>query len=268
MAAFGMAGDRAQAHRLVDSYAGSVTLRQIFYRLVASGTIPNTVSAYKRLSAVTAEARRETDFPELADRGREITRAGGFSGVDNALEYLRAIYRRDRTSGQKVSVYLGVEKDGMVSQLSEWFADRGLPVVALRGYGSQTIKDVVRRDVEWAKRPGVLLYAGDFDPSGEDIIRDFVDRTACWQHVQHVALTAEQVHEFRLPPMPGKTTDSRAARFIATHGELVQVEVDALDPADLRQLFESALEPWWDHHAYEQVLRLEESDRGRLRRIR
>ena len=37
----------------------SVTLRQLFYRLVSAQVIPNSQGAYKRLSALTAEARRE-----------------------------------------------------------------------------------------------------------------------------------------------------------------------------------------------------------------
>jgi hypothetical protein len=41
--------------------------------------------------------------------------------------------------------------------------------------------------------------------------------------------------------MVGKATDSRAAAFKARHGRLVQVELEALAPDDLRQLFEDAL---------------------------
>lgn len=38
----------AQAKRIVESYEDTgVTLRQLFYRLVAAGWLPNTVSAYK-----------------------------------------------------------------------------------------------------------------------------------------------------------------------------------------------------------------------------
>jgi hypothetical protein len=39
----------------------------------------------------------------------------------------------------------------------------------------------------------------------------------------------------------GKAADSRANGFIARHGELVQVELEALDPSDLRGLYEGAL---------------------------
>jgi len=58
----------AHAKEIVDTYATSVTLRQLFYRLVSDGTLPNEPSKYKRLSELTAQARREGWFPDLLDR--------------------------------------------------------------------------------------------------------------------------------------------------------------------------------------------------------
>lgn len=44
---------------IVRGYDTPVTLRQLFYRLVAAAVISNTSSAYKTLSSRTAAARRE-----------------------------------------------------------------------------------------------------------------------------------------------------------------------------------------------------------------
>jgi hypothetical protein len=108
---------------------------------------------------------------------------------------------------------------------------------------------------------------GDFDPSGEDIDRDFTERTGCWDEVIRVALTAGQVRDYRLPVNPGKTTDSRAAGFIERHGSLMQVELDALDPDTLRSLFQEAISAYWDTSAYEAVLAREQEDLRRLREV-
>ena len=216
------------------SYDTLVTLRQLFYRLVAAQLLPNTTNAYKSLSKYTAEARRAGTFPALMDRGRTIHRYQTFASPAAARRWLQAIYRRDRTEGQTVSLYLGVEKAGIVAQLQEWFGDLGVPVLALGGYSSQTYVDDVIADVAATKRPAVLLYAGDHDPSGEDIDRDFTARTDCWDEVRRVALTAAQVEQYALPPQPGKDTDSRARGFVERHGRLVQVELDALPPDVLR----------------------------------
>ncbi len=74
-----------RAAAIVRGYDTSVTLRQLFYRLVSEQALPNSNSAYKRLSTVTAEARRGGDFPDLIDRGRSIHRYTYFDGPVDAL---------------------------------------------------------------------------------------------------------------------------------------------------------------------------------------
>lgn len=257
----------AHAAPIVDSYDTGVTLRQLFYRLVADETLPNTQTAYKSLSSATADARRRGDFPDLVDRVRAIHRYRTFPGPEQASRWLAAIYRRDRTEGQDASVYLGVEKAGIVAQLEGWFGDLGVPILALGGYSSQSYVEDVKADVSASGRPAVLLYAGDHDPSGEDIDRDFVARADCFTKVVRVALTAEQVAAYDLPPQPGKRADSRAAGFTARHGQLVQVELDALPPDTLRGLYRDALDDFWDVSAYEAVLDREDAERAELERL-
>jgi hypothetical protein len=256
-----------RAAEIVTSYDTGVTLRQLFYRLVSEQLIPNRQTAYSQLSELTAIARRAGTFPDLIDRGREIHRPVYFDHVDDALASLAGQYRLDRTEGQDVSLYLGVEKSGMIEQLSAWFGDLGLPVVPLGGFSSQTyVKDVIT-DASAQERPAVLLYAGDFDASGEDIDRDFEARTGCWTKVVRVALSAAQVDQYRLPKLPGKDKDSRNDAFIERHGELVQVELDALEPGDLRSLFTEAIAPFLDVSSYERIRTQERADLQELRSI-
>jgi hypothetical protein len=255
----------ARGAAIVAGYESRVTLRQLHYRLVSEGLYPNTTSAYKRLSSLTAKLRRDGSFPDLFDRGRVIHRAASWTGPDDALGALVGQYRRDRTAGQAVTVYLAVEKAGLVELVSSWFDHLGLPVLALGGYSSQSYVDMIARDAHARGRPAALLYAGDFDPSGLDIERDFVERAGCFDKVQRVALTGEQIDEYDLPPLPGKATDSRAAAFTARTGRLVQVEVDALDPDVLRRLFATSLADWWDDDAYDRALAREQHDVAQLR---
>jgi len=254
-----------QAAAIVESYSTRVTLRQLFYRLVAAGVVSNNQNAYKKLSERTAVARREGRFPDLADYGRHIDRPFAFTDTDDAREWLADNYRRDRTEGQGYAVYLGVEKRTILAMLEDAFGERGLPLVALAGYASQTLVDDVVGDVSTDGRKAVLLYAGDLDPSGVDIPRDFEERTDCWDEVRRIALTMEQVRERDLPMPPGKVQDSRAAGFEAEHGELIQVELEALDPADLVGLYEDALAEFWDDDAYQRSLQQEAEDVSLLR---
>lgn len=254
-----------RAAEIVRSYDTSVTLRQLYYRLVSEQLFPNVLSSYKGLSLKTAQARRDGWFPSLIDPGRDIKRYRSFSSPEEARSWLRSIYIRDRTEGQSYAIYLGVEKAGMVAQLQAWFGEElGLPILALGGYSSQSYVEQIIRDVTDDGREAVLIYAGDLDPSGEDIDRDFEARTACWGHVRRVALLPEHVEQFNLPPLPGKPTDSRAQAFVDRHGSLFQVELDALPPEELRRLFRDELSEWWDDSAHAELMAQEDLDRAGL----
>jgi len=241
-----------RAREIVESYDVSLEI------------LRNTLSDYTQLSAKTAEARRKGEFPDLIDNTRDIHRPAAWSSPEEARAALRAQYRRDRTEGQEYTVFIGVEKAGMIAQLTGWYRGFGLPVLALGGYSSQTYVDEVGADIAAQDRPAVLLYAGDFDPSGEDIIRDFIERVGYFDDVRRVALTPEQVTEYNLPPLPGKATDTRAAGFVARHGRLMQVELDALPPDELRRLYTEALAPFLDMTKINASIAREEEDRRRL----
>jgi hypothetical protein len=253
------------AASIVDSYGTNVTLRQLFYRLVSKGSLRNTVNDYGQLSSRTAEARRQGTFPSLLDRTSEIVRHRFWESPRELLEQARRQYRRDRTEGQEHQVWVVIEKAGLLEQLRTWFGDeRGLPMAALSGYASQTDVDDIHDAVDSDGRPAVLLYGGDFDPSGEDIFRDFTERTDCWDDEIRVVLTAEQVERYQLPEYPGKRSDARAGRFVARHGRLVQVEMDALDPNDLRDLFTTALDSYFDQSAFVSVMERERVERDSM----
>lgn len=257
-----------EAARIVKSYDTQVTLRQLFYRLVSAEIIENTQSRYNSLSARSAQARRDGWFPSLIDNNRNM---GGHSGWDSPEQALRTIakaYTRDRTEHQVFGIYVAVEKNALRGLLESWFDELGVAIVALGGYASQTYCDDVAEDVARYGRDAVLIYGGDFDPSGLDIQRDFEARTDCWHSVERVALSWEQIEQYNLPPLPGKSSDSRAAGFVAEHGELVQVELDALPPDVLRSLYQAGIDEWWNDEAYEQSLAQEEEERGWLTGLR
>lgn len=287
-----------QAKDIVESYDTRVTLRQLFYQLVSRQIIDNKLSDYAYLSRKTAEARRDGWFPDLIDQTSDILVSRHFPSPDRALEYLRNIYRRDRTEGQAVTIYLAVEKAGIQNQLWDWFGDQGLPILALGGYGSQSYKDRIKRSVAdylyvngkrvsiaprpTKRRPAVLVYAGDHDASGDDIFRDLVERTdpsaqlsddyttvtgsRLWKAVHRIALTKEQVEQYDLPENPGKDDDPRTDAFMDRHDydTNVQVELDALAPDVLRGLYQSAIDQYWDDDAYGTVIDRENDDLDEL----
>jgi hypothetical protein len=190
----------AAAVDIVESYDTMVTLRQLFYRLVAAQLIPNTADTYNQLSKRTAAARRAGTFPDLIDNTRAVAEPYWYRDPAEALRELAESYRRNRTENQDASIFLATEKRGLVAQLDAWFSDPfGIPVLPLGGWSSQAfIDNDIKPRVALARREHgpatVLLYAGDFDATGDRIDGVFTERTpGCWDVIERLALNPEQV---------------------------------------------------------------------------
>jgi hypothetical protein len=132
----------AAARDIIESYDTAVTLRQLFYRLVAAVLLPNTIGADKPTLGPHAEARRDGTFPDLIDNTRWIHEPYWYRDPAEALRELARNYRRNRTESQDVSIFLATEKRGLVEQLDGWFSDPyGIPVLPLGGWSSQSFID-------------------------------------------------------------------------------------------------------------------------------
>ncbi len=113
------------------------------------------------------------------------------------------------------------------------------------------------------------------------ILANFVRHVPFDKHVQ-VALTVDQVHGHRLPLVPAKQSKGRNSHWPAFrerhHDDLVvlgwnpvadkehphQVELDALEPAVLRQLYADAIAEVWDDEVHQDVLDRERTERAEL----
>ncbi|PJM98633.1 hypothetical protein CG740_34930 [Streptomyces sp. CB01201] len=270
-----MAGERIRwpvvverAQEIVESYEGGVTLRQVMYRLVSERALPHTAPMYRRLSAQLAKARREGRFPDLIDTVREVHAPPAWPGVDAFVREMPGWFALDRTAEQEHALYVAAEKDTLRQQLTGWLAPAGIPVLVVRGFGSQSYADVVRDRVTNDPRDGVLLVVGDFDCSGEDIERDWVTRTGCWSRTERILLTYDQVHAYKLPATEGKQGDPRwrtfADRYSFDPARPVQWEVEALEPAELQRLVLAAVDPYIDRHVLARQIAREEEQRQAL----
>jgi hypothetical protein len=142
--------------------------------------------------------------------------------------------------------------------------DRPRPATSLRAASAASTRSLFprRRSCRRGRSQPVFLYCGDFDPTGEDIPRAFEDNTGL--ELRRVALTTEQVDAYGLPVAMGKTTDSRAASFELRHGRLVQVELEALDPADLQALLRAELSALIEQRRVDAVVARQEQERAWL----
>ena len=112
--------------------------------------------------------------------------------------------------------------------------------------------------------PTYIYHLGDYDPSGvnagekiDETLRELAPDAAI--HFERIAVTPEQIRYWRLPTRPTKTSDTRAKGF----GK-ISVELDAIEPARLRQLVEVAIESHFPAHQYGVLKAAEESERSLL----
>ncbi|MFE7267995.1 hypothetical protein ACFU9B_39325 [Streptomyces sp. NPDC057592] len=149
-----------RAADIVTSYdrVGGCTLRQVYYRLVSEGLIPHTAPTYRRLSSRLAEARRQERFPDLIDPLREVHVSPAWPDAGAFLKAAPDWFALDRTTGQSTALYVACEKDTLRAQLTGWLKRTGIPVLVVRGFGSQSYAQVVRERTARDPRPAVLLY--------------------------------------------------------------------------------------------------------------
>ncbi|MCW4051545.1 MAG: hypothetical protein NWE89_17635 [Candidatus Bathyarchaeota archaeon] len=245
------------ALEIFDQYDTAITLRQLYYRLVSRLLIPNTINSYKRLSRIMVKARETGDVPIncLEDRSRRVLGRGDV-GHNSAEDYLKQKITslQDSWKGftmpmwddQPKNLLISLEKDALsrlVSRVANRYSVRTFPT---RGYPSFSFVQEMSRyiSIRLGDKPTVVLYYGDFDPSGVDIERDLSDRLEKYGAknftVVRIALTADQIRQYDLPPMPVKRSDARSDGFLAEHGDKA-VELDALDPNLLQKTVEKSI---------------------------
>ena len=269
----------AQVGEILAEYSDHLplTVRQVFYRLVAAHGYEKTERAYRRLCEHLVRARRARVIPfeQIRDDGVTTISMEWFGSPedfwDDAGRRARE-YRRDRQAGQPERLELWCEGAGMAPQLARVADEFSVPVYSAGGFASltavrQIVDRALARDV-----PTVLLHLGDFDPSGESIFESMLtdarafldaDRVTMIEDITgvRVALTAGQVEQHELPTAPPKKTDSRTRRW---RGETCQLE--ALPPDLLSGLVRDAIAARLREDVFERQVEQEQADRRALLR--
>lgn len=270
-----------QCNEIIEEYQAqglTLTLRQLYYQLVSRDVIPNVERSYKNLSALVTDARMAgvMDWDAIEDRVRQPQIPLEFQNMKHRIDSALRNYRLPRWDGQEHYVELWVEKDALAGVLQPIALEYHITLMVNRGYSSASaMYESAQRFIEGADRPSsggpltcVLLYLGDHDPSGEDMVRDVGERLGTFEaevDVRKIALTMQQVKRYKPPPNPAKLSDPRAAAYVAEHGGS-SWEVDALPPNVLARLIRAELDTLVDRRRMDAVVEREEQDKELLRK--
>jgi hypothetical protein len=247
-----------------------MTVRQVFYRMVAAGAINKTETEYKStVVRLLGEMRRSGDLPFswIADNTRLMRKPKSHTSLDAALRLTAETYRRALWDNQEVYVEIWLEKDALSGVLFDVTGEWDVPLMVTRGYPSLTFLHSAAVAIGAVGKPTHIYYFGDHDPSGVHIPQKVeADLRKFAPHIEmtfeRVAVTTQQITAWDLPTRPTKQSDTRAKSF---DGE--SVEVDAIPPNVLREIAAGCINQHIDDHALNLTLAAEDSERELLAAI-
>ena len=258
-----------QVQEILNEYQARLTVRQIYYRLVAKQIIPNDLQSYKRLDSILSNARKSGDIPfeAIIDRTRIPIKNSSWPNLGNFLTTVRQAYRKSKWDNQEKWVEVWLEKDALSGVFEPITNEYDVYLVVGRGYQSLSALYDASSRFGRSGKPVYILYFGDFDPTGEDIPRsiesNLINYFGISPNIEKVALTLEDIKAYSLPPAPTKASDPRSNRFVQEYGDLA-VELDALPPDVLEEKIRTSIEKHLDREQFQEDLKVEKRENKKL----
>jgi hypothetical protein len=225
----------------------------------------------QRVYRLLKEAREQGVIPWewIVDETRELERC---SVWDNPEAYARTVsrsYRRDFWNQQPCRVEVWSEKGTVRGVLQPVLDEYAVGFRVVHGFsGATTIHDVAN---DYDGRPLIILYVGDWDPSGLCMSQhDIPNRLAKYDggHVTLRRVALRRVHTVRLPSFPAsdKKKDPRYKWFVENFGSQCW-ELDAFDPNDLRSVVEEEIRSEIEPVAWARCDHINKAEQHSLRTI-
>ena len=249
-----------------------ITGRGVGYKLFTQGLIPSMsrrdMTAIYRL---LKEAREEDTIPWewIVDETRELEKVATW---DDPAAYVRVVsraYRRDFWNRQPVRLQVWSEKGTVRGVLAPTLDEYGVGFLPVHGFSSATVINDIAQDDDG--RELVVLYVGDFDPSGmcmsEVAIPKRLEKYG-GDHVviERVALTRADCAGLPSFPAAEKKKDTRYKWFARNFGKTCW-ELDAMDPNVLRAKVEEAIQGHIEWKQWERDIRINRAEQKSLRTV-
>jgi 5S rRNA maturation endonuclease (ribonuclease M5) len=242
------------------------------------------MSSYKALSRTLSKARVDGRFPWhlIKDKTRKSSGQGDETPLDDVLDWASTETRDHLTSlenafkriaspkvrfapsiwdGQPNRVIVTIEKEAVMGAVQNVLEGLDVEIFPLRGYTSTTFMRSIARSIRRLNEYGetYLIIITDYDPSGEDMVRDIQDRLMMDFGVivnsEKVLLTQHQTKLYNLPPAPAKKSDARYQSFVDQTGSDDVVELDAMsaiEPQAFRQIVRESVTKHFDEDIHDE----------------
>lgn len=254
-----------------------LSLRQLYYQLVARGFIENSVKSYKRIGNLISDARLAglVDWGMIEDRGRETNFLNHWDNPAQIVRDASRWFRIYKWEGQRNYCEVMVEKDALTGILLPVCQELDIRFTANKGYSSSSaMYEAGKRLARIWRSDDIdeihIFYFGDHDPSGVDMTRDIAERFCLFSrglidhvNVHRLALNWDQVEQWQPPENPAKESDSRYQSYANEFGES-SWELDAVEPHALATLVRDSVGELIDWDQWGEIQKREESMRAEL----
>jgi len=254
-----------------------MTVRQVFYQATVRGIVEKSEAGYAKVQTDLVQMRRAgftyridvhrtrtTFLPYgwLADNTRWQRKPVTYSSIRDALRRTAELYRKALWDEADCYAEIWLEKDALSGVIYPTTSQFDVPLMVARGYASLSFLHTAAEYIRSLKVPTFIFHLGDFDPSGvnagekiEQTLREMAPKSEI--HFERLAVTPAQIAAWDLPTRPTKSSDSRAKGF----GD-ISVELDAVEPAQLRNIVYQAIEKLLPEHKLNVLKVAEESERA------
>jgi hypothetical protein len=248
-------------------------VRAICYRLFVNKWLrsmgkndTDTVSRH----LVWAREHGYIDWDWIVDETRPVDRDPQWTNMAAFMEVVRDAYRRDYWAQQGICLQVWSEKATIGGILRPVLEEYGVGWCYVHGYGSATRVHETAEESLRDTRQLVILYVGDWDCSGmhmsEVDLPERLRRYGGRVKLIRIALTQADVTGMNALAFPAKRTDSRYRWFVERYGTRCW-ELDAMNPNELRDRVEGAIQEYIDWDIWERSELAEAAERESIRTV-
>ena len=245
-----------RSKEIIDMYSIKLTLRQLYYRLVAFNDIKNSKSSYNYFDKILTEYRQKNNkFAEyFEDKTRKLVSDISCYAyepmstmINKQLESAKTDYPYywvdSNLLQEKITIIL-LEKQALETIFTNAIGHMSILVVA-RGFNSFTQMNNLKNILKNSDKEKNLYIFTDFDDSGLLIQNNFLNQMRKhlkirFDNVERIALTKDLIEKYSLPHNP--TKKSTHARYDLPY----YVELDALVPNVHTELVKGVCKPNYD----------------------
>ena len=244
---------------------GPVTVRGLYYRAEVEGLpgIDKAENSYDKIQRQVLLLRRAGRLPysAIADLTRWMRKPATFNSVEEALQQTARLYRKALWQDSDAHVEVWCEKDALAGVIYPVTSRYDVPLMVARGFSSETFCFEAVAARRGDPRPYVVYYLGDFDRAGRDAtasLREKLQRFARDHGIlvsfSDLAIADGNVANFDAGTGQALVGIGEVARWLPTREPKRKtkadqnwphpfaLELDAIEPDDLRNLVQFAIE--------------------------